>query len=200
MQEEYRRFSKRIEVSNLGNVRKDGEPANLFKDKYYYNVSCGNTTIRVHTMVGKCFPEICGEHIPNGHYHHINHNQLDNRAENIRCISNSEHKRLHQIEDGVSVAVKAYDKEGNFVGRWDSQTQAAKAIGQKDHRHIKDVISGNKGRFTAGKLYWFKDSISDEEAREKIIEMQNAKHQSFIESRKRKNCVTTKTGPDFVGK
>lgn len=198
MQEEYRRFNKKIEVSNLGNVKRDGEPAELHKDKYYYYVYDNGVFIRVHTMVGKCFPEICGEHIKNGHYHHINHNQLDNRAENIRCISNSEHKRLHQIEDGVSVAVKAYDKEGNFIGRWDSKMQAAEATGA-DYRHISDIVNHpERKRYTAGKLFWFKDSISDEEARKKIIEMQNAKHQSFIESRKRKNCVTTKTGPDFV--
>lgn len=177
MQEEFRRFNKRFEVSNLGNVKKDGELVEPGKDKFYYYVSDGKMPIRVHTMVGKCFPEICGEHIPNGQYHHINHNQLDNRAENIRCISNSEHKRLHQIEDGVSVPVKAYNKEGELVGRWDSKWDAA-ANTEADYRHITDIINHpERRRFTAGGLFWFKEDTPEEEVQEKIKDMQSSKYQ-----------------------
>ena len=176
MFEEYRTYKDGVEVSNLGNVRKDGKELEQHKDEYYFYICIGGIQVRVHTMVGKCFPEICGEPIKNGHYHHINHNQLDNRAENIRCISNSEHKRLHQIEDGVSVAVKAYDKDGNFVGRWDSMLQAAKATGV-DYRHIANIILNKERRFTAGKLYWFKQSVSEIEVQEKISYMKSIKNQ-----------------------
>lgn len=161
MTEEYRRFNKRFEVSNLGNVKKDGENITPLMGEYYLYVLDGAVSIRVHTMVGECFPEICGEKIMFGHYHHLNHNKLDNRAENIRSISNSEHKRLHQIEDGVSVAVKAYDKEGNLVGKWDSKTQAAEATGV-DYRHITEIILGKGNRHTAGGLYWFREDEPDD--------------------------------------
>lgn len=175
--EEFRNYNERIEVSNLGNVKKDGQVVKQYKDEYYYYILDGRTPIRVHTMVGECFPEICGEHILFGHYHHINHNQLDNRAENIRCISNSEHKRLHQVEGGVSVAVKAYNKKGEFVGRWDSMLQAANATGQQgDIRHLREVISGGKGRYTAAGLYWFKENATEEYVQETIKRIETNKY------------------------
>lgn len=177
--EEYRKYNEEIEVSNLGNVKKNGELMPQFKDEYYYNVCIDGKPVRVHTMVGKCFPDICGEFHKHYHYHHLNRNQFDNRAENIKCLSPSEHKRLHQLEDGISVPVKAYDLLGNKVGEWDSQTQAAKATGQSDHRHIREIIKGEKRRFTAGNLYWFKQSVSEIEVQEKIKEIQMTKFQTF---------------------
>ena len=165
--EEYRRYNEEFEVSNLGSVRKNGEAAVIRKDEYYYYVLYNGQPIRVHTMVGKCFPEICGEPMLFGHYHHINHNQLDNRAENIRCISYSEHKKLHQVEDGVSVAVKAYDKKGNFVGRWDSMKQAAEETGAS-YRHIYSIVNEKERRFTAAKLFWFKEETTEEEVKERM--------------------------------
>ena len=188
MIEEYRIYTKDIEVSNLGNVRKGGEPMEQHMGKYYYYVVIGGKTVRVHNMVGECFPEICGEKIMFGHYHHLNHNQLDNRAENIRCISNSEHRKLHQIEDGVSIAVKAYDKNGNFVGRWDSKTQAAESTGA-DYRHITNIINGNSGRYTAGKLFWFKDESTEEEIRD-IIRRVTFKKSAALKERKKRKILT----------
>lgn len=182
--EEFRSYNERIEVSNLGNVRKHGELVKLCKDEFYYYVCDEGTPVRVHTMVGKCFPEICGEPILFGHYHHLNHNQLDNRAENIRCITNSEYKRLHQIEDGISIAVKAYNKNGVLVGTWDSQTEAAKATGQQDHRHIRQILKGSSGRFTAAGLYWFRADVPEEEVQERIVEIQNNKYQRLKGSKK----------------
>ena len=182
MFEEYRTYKDGVEVSNLGNVRKDGKELEQHKGEYYFYICIGGIPVRVHTMVGKCFPDICGEPIKNGHYHHINHNQLDNRAENIRCISNSEHKRLHQIEDGVSVAVKAYDKDGNFVGRWDSKQEAAQNT-PADYRHISEIISGKYRRFTAGGLFWFKDETSEEEVVDFITRSKSEKYKTM-----RKKC------------
>lgn len=187
MKEEYRRYNETYEVSDLGNVKKDGVVLNkLPKDEYYYYVVSNGKPVRVHNMVGECFPEICGEKILFGHYHHLNHNQLDNRAENIRCISASEHRKLHQIEDGVSVSVKAYDKNGKFVGRWDSMLQAAQATGQGDHRHIRAIIKGTSRRFTAAKLFWFKADTPEEEVQKKILEIQNAKYQSLRKNSEKK--------------
>ena len=174
--EEYRYYKDGFEVSNMGNVKKDGEVLELSKGEYYYYFYINGKTERVHTIVGKLFPEICGEWHKYYHFHHLNRNQFDNRAENIVCLSPREHKILHQKEDGVSVGVKAYDLNGNFVGEWESKTQAAEATGI-DYRHITQIILGKTNRYTAGKLYWFKSELTEEEIKNKILEIQSTMYQ-----------------------
>lgn len=162
MAEVFKKYDEQFEVSNMGNVKKNGELVIQFKDEHYYNISLYGKPKRVHEMVAECFPEICGEKKKYYHVHHKNRNQLDNRVENLICLSPRDHKRLHQLEDGVSVPVKAYDKNGVFVGRWDSKMQAADATGV-DYRHITNIINQKERRFTAGKLYWFKEETPEEE-------------------------------------
>lgn len=48
-----------------------------------------------HVLVAQAFPEICGEYFEGCHVHHINHNKLDNRPENLIVISSSEHSKIH---------------------------------------------------------------------------------------------------------
>ena len=147
MTEVFRFYDEHYEVSDLGNVKKDGVLINQFKDEYYYNISYYGKPLRVHVMVAELFPEICGEKIKWGNVHHINRNQLDNRAVNLKWLTMSEHKKLHQKEDGVSVPVKAYDLKGNYVGRWDSMEQAAAEL-KACRRHISRIVNGKERRFT----------------------------------------------------
>ena len=176
--EQFRRYDEHYEVSDLGNVRCDGRPVTPSKGEYYLYVYVGSRPVRVHEMVGKMFPEVCGEWRPNYHYHHINRNQLDNRAENIVCLSPSEHQRLHRHEDGVSVGVRAYDQDGKFVGQWESKTQASEATGI-DYRHITGAVYRKWGRFTAGGYYWFPAEMSDDEAHRKIVEINQTKYKNL---------------------
>lgn len=184
--EEYRNYNENYEVSNLGNVKKNGVLVKPTLGEYYYCVFINNKPERIQVMVGKCFPEICGEWHKHYHYHHINRNQLDNRAENIVCLSPREHKRLHQVEDGVSVGVKAYNKNGDYVGQWESKKQAAEATGI-DYRHITDIILGKTGRYTAGGYYWFRkdDGLTEDEIKQKIIELKNEKKSHYKGKSKR---------------
>ena len=198
MFEEYRTYKDGIEISNLGNVRKDGKELEQHKGEYYFYICIGGIPVRVHTMVGKCFPEICGGPILFGHYHHLNHNPLDNRAENIKCITNSEHIRLHKLEDGVSISVKAYDKNGVFVGRWDSKTQAAEATGA-DYRHISEIIEGESNRYTTGNLCWFKEDTPEEDVVE-FIEQLPRKNKVTTKKRKRKHKMTEKEKKEYQKK
>lgn len=178
MAEEFRKVNDRIEVSDLGNVKRDGKLISPLSGEFYDYVTDRGKQIRIHQMVAEMFPEICGKPIKWGHIHHKNRNQRDNRADNLVWLTRSEHKRIHQLEDGVSVPVKAYDKDGRLVGRWDSKQQAAKETGI-DYRHITEIILGEKGRFTAGKLYWFKDEVPEEKINEKILTIENIKYQTL---------------------
>ena len=178
MTEIFKRFNERLEVSDLGNVKKDGKLVEPGHGEVYDHVCCNGKQYRVHIMVAEMFPEICGMKKPYYHAHHINRNQRDNRAVNLVYLSRSEHKRIHQMEDRVSKPVKAYDLDGNYVGRWDSKTQAAEATGA-DYRHISEVIEGKTRRFTANNLYWFQDDISDEDAHKNLLEIQSTKYESL---------------------
>lgn len=165
--EEFRRFNEVYEVSNLGSVKKNGKPYSPCHGKKYDFVSYKGRVLRVHEMVGQLFPEICGENDGHLHLHHVNGDSRDNRAENLVRLSKEDHKRLHQQENDVSVPVMAYDKYGNYVGRWDSKTQAAKATGV-DYRHISEMVSGQPGRYSAGGYVWFKEDATADEIAEKL--------------------------------
>ena len=176
--EEYRQFDDTFEVSNMGNVRKNGVQVTPSMGEYYLYVMKNSKQIRVHEMVGKCFPEVCGEWKKGYNFHHLNRNQTDNRAENIVCLSPSEHQRLHRHEDGVSVGVRAYNKEGKFVGQWESKCQAAAATGI-DYRHITGAVYRKWGRYTAGGYYWFLDTVTDDEAHRQIVEIKRLKYKTL---------------------
>lgn len=165
--EEYRRFNDRLEVSDQANVKKDGKQITPCVGKRYDYITDRGKMIRVHEMVAALFPEICGENDPSLHIHHINGNSKDNRAVNLIRITPEDHRRLHQEENDVSVPVKAYDTDGNYVGRWDSKTQAAKETGV-DYRHISEMVSGQEGRYSAGGYVWFREDATEEEVLEKL--------------------------------
>lgn len=49
----------------------------------------------VHIFVAQAFPEICGEWFEGCHVHHIDHNPLNNTAENLQVMKAEEHLSLH---------------------------------------------------------------------------------------------------------
>lgn len=178
MEEVFRRFNDRIEGSNLGNIKKDGKLIEPCHGDPYDYITFNRKMERVHIIIATLFPEICGTVVKWGHVHHKNRNQRDNRAENLICMTRSEHKRIHQKEDGVSVPVKAYDKEGNKVGEWDSMEEASKKTGVH-RRHISHIISRKERRFTAGGYYWFRADETEEKIFQKISSLQQTKYQRF---------------------
>lgn len=178
MTEVFRRFNDRLEVSDLGNVKRDGKLIEPGHGEYYDYVCCNGKQYRIHVLVGELFPDICGHRIKWGHLHHINRNQRDNRAVNLVWLSRSEYKRIHQLEDGVSKPVKAYNLDGEFVGRWDSIEQAAAATGTNS-RHIKNILSGKERRFTANKMYWFLAGETEEKIFQKILATQHTKYEAL---------------------
>ena len=167
MAEGFRQYNEKCEVSNLGRVRYNGELLTEHIGKPYNYVLFENKQYRVHQLVGIMFPDICGAYKKYYHFHHLNRNQKDNRAENIVCLSPSDHRKLHMKEDDKSVSVVAYNKNGDKVGRWDSICEASEEL-SVSYRHINNIINGRERRFTAGGYYWFKDGMTDEEIKDHI--------------------------------
>lgn len=185
MEEIFRRFNARLEVSDLGNVKKDGKLIEPGHGEIYDHVYCNGKQYRVHIMVAEMFPEICGEKVKWGHVHHKNRNQRDNRAANLVFLTRSQHIRIHKRDDGLTKPVKAYDWRGNKIGEWDSIEQAAKAT-MVDSRHIKNILSGKERRFTAGGFYWFQKDVDDEKIFQKIAEIEDTKYQALKGNQHRK--------------
>ncbi len=183
--EYFRHYKDDIYVSDYGYVRKNDEELPWHKDEYYYYVCVNGERLRIHNLVGEVFQDICGEHKEGYHLHHKNGDQLDNRAVNLVWLSPREHIKIHLQEREAPIPVKAYDLNGNFVGRWDSMLEAAKATGT-DRRHIFEIIYGKQRRFTSKKLYWFKEEIPNEKIPEIISDIQLSKKEAYSKIKEKK--------------
>lgn len=49
-----------------------------------------------HILVAKAFPEICGEWFEGCQVHHKDCNSVNNRPENLMCLTKEEHNRIHR--------------------------------------------------------------------------------------------------------
>ena len=167
MTEIFKDLTNGYKVGSLGSVILNGEKVEEFYNAPYKYVIIDGKQERVHQLVGKCFPEICGEWKDKYHIHHLNRDQLDNRAINLLCLSPREHRRLHTEEDGIVVSVVAYNQNKNKVGEWRSIYEASIDTGI-DYRHINNIINEREYRYTAGGYYWFKNIYSEDAIFNKI--------------------------------
>lgn len=182
MQEEFRNLN--IEVGNLGTIKKDGVVLKQISGDTYNYVLIDGANVRVHVLVADAFPDICGELEKWGHVHHLNQDQRDNRAVNLRALNRGEHRRLHALEDGVAKPVIAYDTDGTIFGEWPSLKDAERATGARQS-HIGRCCRGE--RKTAGGLLWV--FAEDQETMEmKFQEAQEAKEKKQREAETLKEC------------
>lgn len=139
---------EQYEISNQNgwrNVERNIQPKGTIQKGYRY-VSLGKADgfCLYHILVAKAFPEICGKWFEGCQVHHINHNSLDNRPENLIVISASEHSKIHYQSKSdsfkkssekrsmaISEALKGrravekhkpiiqMSKDGDFICQWD---------------------------------------------------------------------------------
>ena len=166
------------QVSSLGRIRsldrlgsngkgimlRKGRVLKLSKYKtgyLYVHLSKDNkqTIFKVHRLVAKAFPEICGLFREGLQIDHRNCVRDDNRAENLHWVTSSENNlnpitRQHKSDSKkgdknpmygggeknpmwgkfgkdhpASKAILQYDIEGNFIAEWDSAASAERELG-----------------------------------------------------------------------
>ena len=93
-------------ISNLGWCFN----ANVGEHSNYLRITDGSDK-KIHILVAKAFPEICGEWFEGCVVHHINHNTKDNRAENLKVCSRKEHFEIHRAENTEKRKEKYKDNE-----------------------------------------------------------------------------------------
>ena len=97
--------------------------------------------------------------IPTGyHIHHINGDILDNRIENLKCLSSSDHSKLHdkegRLEKRVRASVESIKKKVKCIETgivYDSLKEAAEKTGNSS-TNISAVLKGNQK--TTKKTHW----------------------------------------------
>ena len=113
------------------------------KSRPYYSVHINNRTAYFHILVAKAFPEICGVFTKGMNVHHINHDKTDNRPENLKSITVSEHRRLHPVSDEQRQELSnRYKGENNpFYGKHHSDETREKFCRDRKGRQV-----WNKGK------------------------------------------------------
>ena len=157
------------EVSNLGKVKaikwhrgneeKEIKPYTTYKG-YLRLRLCKNgkgKQFQIHRLVAEAF-------IPNPenkpYIDHINTDRTDNRVENLRWVTNKENcnnpiskqNYSKSNKDKTAVPILQFDKNMNFIKKWESMTDAETSLGIKSR--LSNYCSEKYGRKTAGGFIW----------------------------------------------
>jgi hypothetical protein len=162
------------QVSSYGNVRRNGVVLKpMLRPNGYQQVCLCNSGKKsfhkIHRLVAKAFPEICGEWFDGCEINHKDECKTNNMAINLEtcdrrynlvysnCIKNLNSCNLNP--HAGEKAIIAYDKKLNFIGDFPSLTKASNKLGIAVQL-ISEVLHGKK-KSTHGYIFKFKDEVSD---------------------------------------
>lgn len=130
-------------------------------DKKYYKVNLHINkkmhSYRVHVLVAKAFPEICGKWFEGAQVNHKDENGLNNKATNLE-ICNGRYNSNYgtgkwRSGEKHKIPVNQYSKEGVFIAQYPSALDAQKATGVS-RCDISSCCHGRKGYEYPGGFIW----------------------------------------------
>lgn len=151
---------------NPGNRKNGYIQLNLWKDGK-------PTTLKVHRLVARAFPDICGEYKDGLEIDHRNCVRDDNRATNLRWVTRKENQNNHLTIQHFSNAKKGenapwygkfgkdnptskpiiqFDRQGNFIAEFESLMDAERKLGICS----QNICSVLKGRTKTAGGYIFR--------------------------------------------
>ena len=91
----------------------------LSGDRPYIQVSLARGHKDFHRLVAMAFPETCGIMSGKCHVHHINGDKTDNRPENLRVLTITEHRKLHphSEEELKAMSERSRGENNPFYGK-----------------------------------------------------------------------------------
>ena len=142
-------YDNKYQVSNLGNVRlkKDNEILKQYNCKGYKYVTLNyenkNHNFRVHRLIAKTF---LNDYSDDCVVMHLDNNPQNNKIENLKCGTQKEniqqcYKQGRMCFQGKKV--KQYDKKGNFIKMWNTQTEIQNKLGYRQN-FISACCNGKK--------------------------------------------------------
>lgn len=155
-------------VSSLGRVMRDGKILKpLARKGGYLQVQlCSNgirKTYKIHRLVAKAFPEICGEWFEGCAVNHKDENPSNNAATNLEVCdwtyNNNYGHRKEKDAKSKSTPVSQYTLDGVFIRDWNSSMDIERELGI----YHKSVSNCCKGIFsqTHGYIFKFKEGTSN---------------------------------------
>lgn len=177
MLEEWRHYKTNqsdIEISNFGNVRGVKWRGKAFDESLITLNHKGRRCIgatQLFTLVWKLF----NGPIPKGHcIHHIDHNKLNDRLDNLQLMTNSEHAKHHpenqwhksctSLNKGKKMSIETRMKM--------SESKKGRTVSKEVRQAISEANKGNKHRL--GKKHSDETKHKISEARKRYFQNKNA--------------------------
>lgn len=108
-------------------------------------------TLKLHRLVAKAFPEICGEWFEGCEIDHIDGVKNNNKATNLKICTKSENMRnpltIIKISNSKKKPVLQYTQNEEFIREWDSASTAANELSISRSTILISLKGGNTRKY-----------------------------------------------------
>lgn len=145
----------RIVSNNGGYELREGRVLKTCENRGYIQVAlCRDgkpKTHKVHHLVARAFPEICGEWFEECEIDHIDGVKDNNKATNLKVCTKSENMRnpltVTKISNLKKKPILQYTQDGEFIREWDSASLASKELSISRSTIIISLKGGNTRKY-----------------------------------------------------